>query len=94
MSEAEGESKRLRLDNSEDNLNEFEEGEVMNGSEEEIEQRKIQALLGIEGFGSTKNSHVNDNSNTAACGGRAPKQSRKARQYMNQRKPTKKQAYE
>lgn len=42
-------------------------------------------------FGSTKNCHVQDNSKTAARGGRAPKQTRKARQYMNLKKPKKQQ---
>ncbi|KAH9255264.1 hypothetical protein BASA81_006704 [Batrachochytrium salamandrivorans] len=55
----------------------MEEGEI---------QVSVQDLLGIDSFGSTKNSKVKDNFSTAARGGRAPKRSRKAQQYMN-RKP-------
>lgn len=67
------EAKRARLHAEEV----VEEGEV---------EVQVQDLLGVQDFGSTKNAHVADNSKTAARGGRAPKQSRKARQYMN-RKP-------
>lgn len=56
---------------------EMEEGEI---------QVSVQELLGIDSFGSTKNAKVKDNFSTAARGGRAPKRSRKAQQYMN-RKP-------
>jgi len=72
---------------------EHEEGEIVapgdgagNGEVAETSDVDLRTLLGFEGFGSTKNSHVDDNSTTAARGGRAPRQTRKARQYMNLKK--------
>jgi len=64
------ESKRLKEDGEL-------EGESVNEADD------VMQLLGFESFGSTKNTHVIDNSTTAARGGRAPRQARKARQYMN-----------
>ena len=51
---------------------------------------RLQEEMGLPAsFGSTKNTHVEDNSKTASRGGRAPRQTRKARQYMNLKKPRK-----
>jgi hypothetical protein len=65
---------------------EREEGEV--GLEDIDSTAALKQLVGIVSFGSTKNTHVEDNSKTAAKGGRAPKQTRTARQYMNKKKKT------
>ena len=65
----------------------LEEGEIANTDEDELKYLKL--ALGVDSFSSTKNTHVEDNSNTAARGARAPRH-RKATQYMNLKKKQKK----
>ena len=46
---------------------------------------EVAALMGFDSFATTKNTQVESNITTAARGARAPKQFRKARQYMNRK---------
>ena len=87
----EGSRRRLHEDNAEDSkrLKESmmkEDGELSQPTEAIDETAVLKHILGFDGFGTTKNMHVIDNSTTAAKGGRAPRQARKARQYMNLKK--------
>ena len=72
----------------------LEEGEIADHVDKQPAKEQasidLRKLIGIESFGSTKNTLVEDNARTAARGGRAPKQTRKARQYMNRKKPIRK----
>jgi U4/U6.U5 tri-snRNP-associated protein 3 len=52
---------------------------------QEVEDEKLAQLLGFGGFASTKGQLVESNVSTAARGGRAPRQARKYRQYMNRK---------
>ena len=49
------------------------------------EEDKMAALMGFGGFGSTKNSKVEDNHTGAAKGASQRKKERKYRQYMNRK---------
>jgi U4/U6.U5 tri-snRNP-associated protein 3 len=56
--------------------------EELEGLDEEDQMRK---LMGIQGFGSTKGSKVEDNQNSAARGVAAKNKARQYRQYMNRK---------
>jgi len=68
-------------------------GAAGNGDEKPVKMARaedtnaadIAALLGFESFGTTKGKQVESNVSTAARGARAPRQLRKARQYMNRK---------
>lgn len=49
------------------------------------EEEQMRRLLGFEGFGSTKNTKVDDNHKSSARGAAAKNKARKYRQYMNRK---------
>jgi U4/U6.U5 tri-snRNP-associated protein 3 len=49
------------------------------------EEEQMRVLLGFDGFGSTKNTKVDDNHRTSARGAATKNKARKYRQYMNRK---------
>jgi U4/U6.U5 small nuclear ribonucleoproteins len=49
------------------------------------EEEQMRIMLGFDGFGSTKNTKVDDNHQTSARGAAAKNKARKYRQYMNRK---------
>jgi len=72
--------KRQRMMTNDGNGRDLVDDEAQQPSAEEVAK-----LMGFEAFGSTKGQLVDTNVSTAAKGGRAPRQFRKARQYMNRK---------
>ena len=84
-------SKKRSIEGSTETFKRFKEveaGELNDRTEDQpnADDTGLKDILGFESFGTTKNSHVLDNSTTAARGGRAPRQTRKARQILHLKK--------